>query len=69
MLSVLGICLVCFKQVRGKNVVTQWTIKILHKVALDMDLTDAEMEELAALQTVSLLAAGITSLVARKGLF
>ncbi|CAK9102624.1 unnamed protein product [Durusdinium trenchii] len=49
----------------SKNIVTQWTVKILHKVALDIDLTDSEMQDLAALQTVNLVVAGATSRVAR----
>ena len=46
---------------KSKNVLTQWTLKVLHRIAFDMELTDAEAEEMAALQTVSLVTAGATS--------
>lgn len=46
---------------QSKNILTQWTMKILHRIGLGMEITDSEAEELAALQTVSLLAAGATS--------
>ena len=45
----------------SKNTITQWCLKVLHKVALDIDLTDAQMQELAALQTVSLAVGALTS--------
>eukprot|EP00437_Effrenium_voratum_P068539 CAMPEP_0181509968 /NCGR_PEP_ID=MMETSP1110-20121109/60634_1 /TAXON_ID=174948 /ORGANISM="Symbiodinium sp., Strain CCMP421" /LENGTH=433 /DNA_ID=CAMNT_0023639575 /DNA_START=313 /DNA_END=1611 /DNA_ORIENTATION=+ len=43
----------------AKNIVTQWTLKVLHK-ALDIDLTDSDAMEMAALQTLSLGAAAPT---------
>jgi len=46
---------------QSKNILTQWTMKILHRIGLGIEITDSEAEELAALQTVSLLVAGATS--------
>ena len=46
---------------QSKNILTQWTMKILHRIGLGIEITDSEAEELAALQTVSLLAAGASS--------
>lgn len=40
---------------QSKTVVTQMVLKVLHRVALGMDITDEEAVELAALQTTQLL--------------
>ena len=54
---------------KTKSILTQWTLKVLHQVGLGMDLTDAEAEELSAMQTVGLLTAGATSTICSIYLF
>lgn len=54
---------------KTKSILTQWTLKVLHRVGLGMDLTDAEAEELSAMQTVGLLTAGATSTICSIFLF
>eukprot|EP00419_Tripos_fusus_P067638 CAMPEP_0172933100 /NCGR_PEP_ID=MMETSP1075-20121228/220336_1 /TAXON_ID=2916 /ORGANISM="Ceratium fusus, Strain PA161109" /LENGTH=752 /DNA_ID=CAMNT_0013794437 /DNA_START=38 /DNA_END=2297 /DNA_ORIENTATION=- len=40
---------------KSKTIVTQMVLKILHRIALDMDINDEEAKELTAMQTTDLL--------------
>mmetsp|Transcript_104796 Transcript_104796/g.291857 ORF Transcript_104796/g.291857 Transcript_104796/m.291857 type:complete len:520 (-) Transcript_104796:319-1878(-) len=50
---------------KSKTVVTQMVLKVLHKVSVDLEITDAEAVELAAMQTTQLLPAAFPARVTR----
>lgn len=54
------------KPKKSKTILTQMCLKVLHKVAFDLEITDEEAIELAALQTTHLIPAVMPGRVARS---
>jgi len=53
----------------NKDILTQWTLKVIHTVSLGITLTDAEAKELSALQNLNTAGAGAFPLLARTFVF
>merc|ERR1712194_426252 len=51
---------------KSKTIIVQMVIKVLHKIALGMELSDEQAIELASLQTAQLVPASVPARLARS---
>eukprot|EP00972_Heterocapsa_arctica_P061419 9058406-Heterocapsa_arctica.AAC.1 len=49
----------------NKDILTQWTLKVIHAIGLGITLTDAEAKEISSLQNLNFVASGCFPLAAR----